>query len=57
MVTSQSREGASTTPKVVPLASQIIGAVPSFATAPPKLIQKIISREYVDMGELNMEVG
>ena len=45
-------KGASTTPKVVPSASQIVGAVPGFATVPPKLIQKIISGEYDDMGEL-----
>ena len=52
MVTSPSGEGASTTPEVVPSASQIIGAVPCFATVPPKLIHKITSRECVDMSEL-----
>ena len=52
VVTSPSGEGASTTPKVVTSASQIIGAIPGFSTVPPKLIHKITSGEYVDMGEL-----
>ena len=49
VVTSSSGEGASTTPKMVPSVSKII---PGFATIPPKLIYKITSGEYVDMGEL-----
>ena len=52
VVTCQSEKGSSTTPKVVLSASQIVGAIPRFATVPPKLIQKIINGEYVDMSEL-----
>ena len=60
VVTSLSGEGASTTP-IVPSASQIIGAVPGFATipgfatVPSKLIHKTTSGKYVYMSELPPE--
>ncbi len=43
---------ASENPALLPLGSDAVPEIPGWATAPPQLLKKISSLEYVDMREL-----